>query len=553
MNEQFKKYFEAIVTFWKNMSRKSKTITLSVIGGVVVFAVVLELIMSLPSYSVLYSGLSDKEAQEVVAYLDKSNTTYKEKSGTIYVLSKNENTIRMELANQGYPTSTLNYDFFTENVNAMTTDDEKKVIEKYQLNQRLEAVIKTFDAINNATVTINIPDTNTYAWDTSSSKASASVTVTMNSGKTLSKTQVNGIKQLVAKSVPNLSTDDVAVIDTATGEELSASSSNGTAVDISEFKMAIEKEYENTIVNNVKSILSPVFGEGNIKVTAKSTMDVDSKVKNIITYLPSSSSSNTGVVTKSTEDKEQQKNADSSGSTTAGTDSNSESTTTYSGVTTDGNTIYVKDQNSYEYLVSQVTEQIQSDAASVSNLTISVAINQAAMDSSQKTEVGKLVANAAGVDTAKVTIYNAAFASTTSTTNATNKQSVFTAALGFNNLMALAGIGVIGVLFILTVVFMMISGSRKKKLKSLLNSQNEEESGTKAGKEAKMNKSKAEQPVVPEDDEMARQRKELEALHAAQQTKAQELRKDLQDFSSQNPEIVAQLVRSWMRGDENDG
>lgn len=117
--------------------------------------------------------------------------------------------------------------------------------------------------------------------------------------------------------------------------------------------------------------------------------------------------------------------------------------------------------------------------------------------------------------------------------------------------MVLAGMGIIALLLILMLVFFMLSSIRKKKLKKLLNSE-KDEAVAKGSKDAKQSKPKVQQPIIPEDDETAKQRRELEAIHAAQQSKAHELRKDLQDFSSQNPEIVAQLVRSWMKGDENN-
>lgn len=552
MNEQLKRYIDPIVRFWKNLTKKKKIIILSVLGGIVTIAVVIEILLSLPSYTVLYPNLPTDEATQVINELKSRNIDYKESSGTISVPKDKENAIRMELANEGYPKSSLNYDFFTSNNNLMTTDKERQIIEKYQLNQRLESVIKTFDSVQNTSVTISIPDDNTYAWDTSKQVPTASVTVTLKSDKKLDASQVNGIKQLVAKSVPNLTADNVAVIDTATGNELEADSDNTTSVSISEFKRTIEKEYENDIIANALKVLKPVYGENNVQVTAKSVMDVDKKVSEILTYLPSKDNNNNGVISESTDDKESQKGTgQTTGSNGVGTQSNTENTTNYSGVSVNGDTIYTKDSQTYKYLVSQTKDQIQKDAASLKDMTISVVINQASMDDSQKTDVGKMVAFAAALDPAKVNVYSSVFV----TPNTQQVDTPTPKPQGWNMIYIAAGAAAIGLLLLLLIFFLILSSSRKKKLKRLLRERAEEEETTSQESEPQPNEVKGkQQPVTAAvDEEAAKQRKELEALHLAQQSRENELRKDLQDFASQNPEIVAQLVKSWLRGDDHNG
>lgn len=602
MNIQLKRYIDPIVSFWKKLTKKKKVIILSSFAGVILVAVIIEIILSRPSYTVLYPNLSGDEVTDVCNQLKSMNVDYKVNGSTISIPKDKENTTRMELANEGYPKSSLNYDFFTGNVNAMTTDSERKIIEKYQLNQRLESVVKTFDSIQNANVTINIPDGNAYAWDSSSSSSSgssASVTVTLANGKTLSASQVNGIKQLVSKSVPNLSTDNVAVIDTATGNELSGDSdSSETAVNISEFKRTIEKEYEDDVAANALKVLKPVFGDGNVQVTAKSVMDVDKKVSEILTYIPSTD--NKGVVSQSTSDQETEKGTGSTGTASAvgaqsntETSSNSDTATSYSGVTVNGDTIYTKDQQTYNYLVSQTKEQIQGDAANLKDMTISVVVNQETMDDTQKAEISKLVAYAAAIDPSKVTVYSSLFANQSSV-NTTTKASSQTP-----NLLYIAiGAGLIGLLLIAMVILWIVSASRKRKLNRLLtqnmamnavkaptaastassvgisqagsaenSAENQPEnaadvpadSADKAKKRSKAAKRSINPDLIDmsnaneENEQTASERKKLEALHEAQQNREKELRQDLQEFASQNPEIVAQLIRSWLRGDDNNG
>lgn len=563
MNEQIKKYLDPVKNFWVNSSKKKKIILISILVGIIVIAVIVTAVLNTQPYVVLYPGLERNEAVEVMNELKKRDVSFKEDNGTIYVPKDKENALRMDLANAGYPKSALNYDFFTKNKDVMSTDFEKKTIEKYQMNERLGAVIKTLDGVKDAAVTISIPEESGYAWDDNTSAPSASVAVTMNSSKSLQAAQVNGIKQLVAKSVPNLKTDNVAVVDTSTGEEVTESSS-GNQVAVSEFKRTIEKEYETDVEKNILKVLTPLFGVNNVKVTAKSVMDVDKKVQEIITYKPSTSD-NKGVISEQNTDKEQQGDASSKGGKTAGTQSNAE-TSTYPGVTVNGNVIYTKDSQSYKYLVSSVKEQVQGDAANIKDMTISVVVNKAAMDTAQQDQIVKLAANAAAVDASKVVVYSASFASSQPAAPAS------AAAAGFpemTQLLIYGGAGLGAVLLLIILIAVLVGRSRRKRREQIpalyeesmavpeefyeLKKEDSEEE-----KEAETNEKAAdeESAMTKMDEEKKKTREAFQQMEQArlqQVSEEQALLGEIQNFSSQNPEIAAQLIRAWLRGEEIDG
>ncbi len=565
MNEQIKRYIDPIKNFWANLTKKKKIVILSVFAGIVLLSVILGIMLNTQPFVVLYPGLDHDEAVEVMTELKDRGVSYKEDNGTIYVPKDQENALRMDLSNEGHPKTAPNYDFFTSNTDMMSTDFEKRTIEKYQLNQRLESVIKTLDGVDNSNVTISIPDTTGYAWDENSATPSASVTVTLRAGKTLQPAQVNGIKQLVSKSVPNMKVEDVAVIDTATGEELSDTEDGGASqIDISQFKLAIEKSYQKDIEASVMKVLAPVFGENNVKVSAKSIMDVDKKIQEIITYNPSSSSDNRGVIAEENTEKEQNTDASATSSAggVAGTDANAD-TTTYPGVTVNGNVIYTKDAQSYKYLVSQVKEQIQGDAASVKDMTISVVINKAMMDDTQKAQISNLVANAAAIDPSKVAVYSATFA--TPETVPTNAPIGFPGNL--NQMLIYSGAALGAVILIIIIIAVIVSSRRRKKRKQLLGLEEQgevpEEFYNLKGKKAKGEetadgdeKSAISAQKAQADEEKLRAKEalqELEKARMAQASKEEALREEIQEFSSQNPEIAAQLIRTWLRGEDFDG
>jgi flagellar M-ring protein FliF len=263
-NEQMMKYITPIINFWKKQTKRKKMIFVWGLGGLVVLSFVIMLLMNFSAYTVLYSGMDETETSQVVKLLESEGIKCKLGSdGDILVPKDKVDSIRMELAIAGYPESTTNYDVFTSNIDLMTTDYEKRQLKIYQLNERLETTIETIKAVKSAIVTISIPDNSGYAWEENAQQASASVMVEVENEATLTASQVNGIKQLVAKSVPGLETSQVVVVDSS-GTQLQ-SSEDMTQLNIAELSLTIKSKFEADITAKIKNILDPIFGVGNMR------------------------------------------------------------------------------------------------------------------------------------------------------------------------------------------------------------------------------------------------------------------------------------------------
>ncbi len=528
MNEQLKKFIESIKSFWKKQSKKGRTILLSSIAGVLVVSFVIVALMNRTKYVVLYPSLDSDEATEVSQELNDRGVSFKEDNGTIMVPEDQEESLRMDLSNAGHPRTSPNYDYFTDNVDMMTTAEERKIIERYALDKKLSAVIQQIDGIKEATVTITLPDTDGYVLSNSVKKgATAGVTVTMtSSSKELSSKQVSGIKRLVASSVPSLEEDDVVIVDTGSGNELSSNGTLGSnSIDMAQFKFIVESQFESEISNNILKVLEPLFGADNVKIAVKSVIDVDKKIQEIVTYTPSED--NKGVVGSEQTSNEQQVEGATGG--IAGTDSNTDETTTYPGVTSDGNTIYVKDEASYEYLVNSVKEQVQKDSGELQDLTISVVLNQEAITEVKREELSKLIANAAAVSSEKVVIYTDVFTTGNSqTVKPVDSDNIFEK----NPWILYAIIGAAALLLIIIVVIVLVKKKKRKGKKDVTwqgdpNVDSMADTGT-----------------ISLDPEKLREVQEIK------EAKGQAMKKEIQDFSERNPEITAQLIRTLLKGDE---
>ena len=530
MNEQIKKFIESIKSFWKKQSKKRRIILLSSIAGVLIVSFVIVALMNRPKLVVLYPSLDKDEAVEVSKELTDRKVEFKEENGTILVPQEQEASLRMDLSNAGHPRTSPNYDFFIDNVDMMTTAEERKIIEKYQLDQKLAAVIEQIDGIKDATVTITLPDTDGYVLSSSVKEgASAGVTVTMTSSdRELSAKQVSGIKRLVASSVPSLKEEDVIIVDTISGNELSANSGGVTSLDMSKLKFIVESQFESDITKNIMKVMDPLFGENNVKVAVKSVIDIDKKIQEIVTYNPSED--NKGVVSGEQTSNEQHVEGGTGG--IPGTDSNTGENITYPGVTSDGNTIYVKDEASYEYLVSSVKEQVQKDSGELKDLTISVALNTESIPETKRAELSKLIANAAAVNPEKVVIYTDVFSdSSNDKDKPTSSDSIFDE----KPWLLYAIIGVV-VLLITIIVFVVVLKKKKKKKEAEAEGFEWQGDGTANN--------------FDDTSAFTFDPGEFDEIREIKEAKGQAMKKEIQDFSNKNPEIAAQLIKTLLKGDE---
>lgn len=542
--EQLKKLWAGLKEFWAKQSKKNKI--LIIVGLVVLVALIALLVvwMNQTKYTILYSGLDADERVEVEEYLNSAGVAYKTEGDTLYVDELSEESVRMELSNLGHPYSTPSYDFYFENVGTLTTSEERALIEEYQLNQRLADVIKTIDGVESATVTIAYPQTSSYVLSESEGEVTAGVTVTLGAGVTLNQTQVNGIVTLVSTSVPGLTAENVSVLNTATGETLMATDSGGNTVasaDAYALKLDVENLYEQEIQNKVLSVLQPIYGANNVRVSVKSSIDINDSVKEIMTYFPSED--NKGVI--SSEDLAYAiQNEGGSVSGVTGTDSNAElpesddasstvteneDLTTYPSVTVDGDTIFLQDEKSYDYLVSYVKEQVKKTAGEVEGLTVSVILNRETISDSKRQELTNLIANAAAIEDEHVVVYTDLF-------DTSGQTIVDNIVSPFEEYPWLVYVIIIGAAFlIILIAVIVVLTSRKKRKKKA----EEEAAAAAAAVES------------AEQGELSLDASQMEELQDIKIAKGLVMKQKIQDFSKENPEIAAQLVKSWLRGEDN--
>ena len=155
-----------------------------------------------------------------------------------------------------------------------TTDADRKNYEKFYLQDRIAATIREFDGVKDVNVNIVFPEEQKYVIGNKPSiEASAAVRVTMKDGTSPTVAQVEGIQRLVETSVSQIKFENIRVID-GNGNDVTISDTSGDRSLSAQLKMDVERAIENNIKNKVLDVLKPVYGEENVKVSVKATVEI---------------------------------------------------------------------------------------------------------------------------------------------------------------------------------------------------------------------------------------------------------------------------------------
>lgn len=536
MKEKLGKFKE----YTDKLGKKTKIISAVVAAGVIIFAVAMALMLNNKSYAVLFSDLNSDEAQQIIGKLNEDGVAYQYKGdGTILVDEAIADQLKAELVYEGYPESGFTYDMFSDNAGLMSTDSDKQTYLLYQLQDRIGATIRLFDGVKDAKVTIALGKQNNYVLSSDEDvESSATAVVLMNDGQTADKDLAAAVQRLVAKAVPGMKMENVAVFD-GNGNDITANTGDDTSASgqkSEELAQLVETQINSRILN----VLEPIYGVGNVRVSSRAQINMERLIRESTTYtVPEKINENdkTGIISSESTTSESSGNTNGAGGV-AGTDANSD-VPEYNTQENGASNSYTSDTATREYLVNQLKEQGQIDPGVLDDLTVSVVINGKNYGTVTEDKLRELIGNAAGIASeeqdGKISIISTPFY------NSGNLEELFPetevpevpqneSAIPLEFLLASGGI----ILFLLLIIILMTVISIKRRRKR---------------KKASAAAARIPASAVPAAET-------VEELAEGQTDRSVELRKNIRDFTEKNPEISAQLLRSWLNsghGGEKDG
>ncbi len=266
-----KEMFQQIFSVFKDLSTVQKVAAVSVLAAVVIGLVMLNAGGGQTNYAVLYSSLNEDDAGEVVAKLKEMRVPYEiTMNGTaIKVPADKVLETRLSLAGEGLPRGGgVGFEIF-DRTSLGTTDFVQKLNYQRALQGELARTIRQFRQVKDARVHIATPKESVFVED--QKPPTASVSLTLRGGTTLTKKQVQAIVNLVACSVTGLSAENITVVDTA-GHLLYRKSGDEESM-----LSATQFEYQLHLERRLRDKLETMFGQivGPDKVIARVSSELE--------------------------------------------------------------------------------------------------------------------------------------------------------------------------------------------------------------------------------------------------------------------------------------
>lgn len=537
MNEKIQKTITTVKEYWDRQTKKTKGIYIGGLALVLIIAIVAVVLLNKKDYVVLYEGLDTSEAAEIVQLIEESGYECTLRSGgTIVVPKGTEDKIAMTLAMQKYPKSSINYDTYTTNVGMFTTESEKRQYERIAAEERLSAILSSFEGVRDAVATLTIPEKKNTVIEAYKQEPSANAVIYLEDDVKLSNEQIEGMTYLI--TTYGIKKENITLVDNY-GALLLAEDTPADVVAEETRKLKFKNDLEDQIREKIEALLIPAYGEDGFSAAVNMVLNFDSKVSEDTVYTPSTNDER-GMLQHT--DASQASGYATADGGVQGVEANADDT--YPEGTTNGNGQWTENSVSNTYLVNTYKEQVEKAGYVIDGLSISVVIYTDYLPDTTRQNLVNLVANAGTVNPAVaqdvVTVTN--LQKTPDTVDASAQTFIF--GLTLSQLVILGAI-LLGILLILIIILVSLRTSTKRKRREFektILAQHAPAEG---------------EPLIDSFFSLSDEGSpsvDIPSLNAdtGVETKETIIRRELTDFARTSPEIVAQLLRSWVHEEEEN-
>ena len=267
------------------LSNQQKILLMIAVAAIVALLVASNTWLKQADYRVLFSNISERDGGAIIAALDQMNVPYQfnESGGAILIPGSKVHEVRLRLATQGLPKGGGVGFELMENQKFGISQFAEQVNYQRGLEGELSRTIQSIAAVQTARVHLAIPKPTVFVRE--ELKPSASVLLNLYPGRSLDPSQIAGIQNLVAASVPNLSLSGVTLID-QTGAMLSQLKSPLMDAGLDPTQIKYVREIEASAIKRVDDILAPIVGQGNARVQVAADIDFSQSEQTAETHRP---------------------------------------------------------------------------------------------------------------------------------------------------------------------------------------------------------------------------------------------------------------------------
>ncbi|WP_394137049.1 flagellar basal-body MS-ring/collar protein FliF [Cytobacillus oceanisediminis] len=275
MNESFQRNVVKVKEYWGSRTKKQKNILISSVVFFILLIIVASILATRTTLVPLYSNLTPSETGTIKESLDSRGIQSEITDGgtTIKVPEEVVDTLKVELAAEGIPKSgSIDYSFFSQNAGIGMTENEFNVLKLDAMQSELANLMKGIDGVNDAKVMINLPEKGIFVNDLSE-EASASIVLNTKPGYQFEESQIQALYHLVAKSIPNLPTDNIVITNQFFEYFDLKNNQNSSPGSTFAAQHEIKKEIERDVQRQVQNMLGTLIGQDKVVVSV--TADID--------------------------------------------------------------------------------------------------------------------------------------------------------------------------------------------------------------------------------------------------------------------------------------
>ena len=259
-----------------------------------------------PAFQPLYANLPTDDAAAVTQALEAAGIEYRVDGALVSVPPTRLDEARLKLASQGLPgTGGVGFESLRQDQGFGTSSFMENARYQRALETELARTIGSIQVIRAARVHLAIPKASVFL--AQRREPSASVTVTLFPGRSLSDGQVQSIVNLVAGSVPDLGPQRVTVVDQR-GRLLSGGNPGETeGLEANARQLAFEHRVEANYVRRIEDLLEPIVGPGRVRAQVDARLDFSRQEQTEELYDPEATALRSE---QSTEDRRQNPGAE---------------------------------------------------------------------------------------------------------------------------------------------------------------------------------------------------------------------------------------------------
>ncbi len=522
----------------------SKTVKAAIIAVIVVLLVGLAVWLSWNSntdYKELFTDLNAEDMSSITKYLSDNGITdiLIKDEDTIMVPASQEAQLRAQLIAEGYPKSGTDYSLYLTHISALSTESDRAQLALYETNNRLAATIRYLEGVQDAVVNIAPGEDRRFVLGQDETlNASASVVVTMKDGAAMNAKLAESIRAIVSHAVKGLIIDDVDIRDSQ-GNSFDGSD-NMDVKTIAAMKLDLEDQWNKKLRRQVLDVLEPMFGEGNVSVSANTTVEMSTSYSESTTYSqPDWAGGNTGgegIIGKKVWSGRVARGEGNAGGV-VGAAPNADLNTYVQEYTPTGDEDALEVSGETEFENNKTTTQQERIGGYIDDVTIAVSINSRVPNTTNPQDLVAHVARSVGINAnvqdQKISVISHDFYSPEENQPAVTEPVANPLAdiPLWVYLALLAGLFLFMTVFL---VFVLLGRSHSRRRLQQL------EPAVVVGPE---------QPLEMEENEEAVEPAGADIMDVHTE-KSMELRRSVRELAESNPEIAAQAIKTLLRGDE---